>query len=155
MHTALISKDGEKMSKSLGNLVFVDALRKEWDPTAIRLAIIEHHYRTEWEWDDELMPRNGRAARGVARRRRTVAPGDVLDEVRERARRRPRHAGRGRRDRRRRRAGASDVAAAAALLGVLLDSGRLTTAGHETVHVAVHEASCRSLRHSRGVPDAA
>ena len=34
------------MSKSLGNLVFVDALRKEWDPMAIRLAIIEHHYRT-------------------------------------------------------------------------------------------------------------
>ena len=58
MHTALISKDGEKMSKSLGNLVFVDALRETWDPRAIRLTIIEHHYRTEWEWDDELMPRN-------------------------------------------------------------------------------------------------
>ena len=38
MHTALISKDGEKMSKSLGNLVFVDALRKEWDPMAIRVG---------------------------------------------------------------------------------------------------------------------
>jgi L-cysteine:1D-myo-inositol 2-amino-2-deoxy-alpha-D-glucopyranoside ligase len=50
--------DGSKMSKSLGNLVFVDALRKEWDPRAIRLAIIEHHYRREWEWDDTLMPRN-------------------------------------------------------------------------------------------------
>ncbi len=58
MHTALISKDGHKMSKSLGNLVFVDRLRTEWDPMAIRLALIEHHYRTEWEWDDELMPRN-------------------------------------------------------------------------------------------------
>ena len=56
MHTGLISKDGEKMSKSLGNLVFVDALRKEWDAAAIRLAIIGHHYRTEWEWDEELMP---------------------------------------------------------------------------------------------------
>ena len=58
MHTALIGKDGEKMSKSLGNLVFVDKLRNEYDPAAIRLASIEHHYRTEWEWDDELMPRN-------------------------------------------------------------------------------------------------
>lgn len=58
MHTALISKDGHKMSKSLGNLVFVDRLRTEWDPMAIRLGLIEHHYRTEWEWDDELMPRN-------------------------------------------------------------------------------------------------
>lgn len=58
MHVAMVSMDGHKMSKSLGNLVFVDALRKEWDPRAIRLAIIEHHYRREWEWDDALMPRN-------------------------------------------------------------------------------------------------
>jgi L-cysteine:1D-myo-inositol 2-amino-2-deoxy-alpha-D-glucopyranoside ligase len=58
MHTALISMDGQKMSKSLGNLVFVDALRKEYDPRSIRLAIIEHNYRVEWEWDDKLMPRN-------------------------------------------------------------------------------------------------
>lgn len=58
MHVAMVFKDGEKMSKSLGNLVFVDALRTEWDPRSIRLGIIEHHYRTEWEWDDTLMPRN-------------------------------------------------------------------------------------------------
>jgi L-cysteine:1D-myo-inositol 2-amino-2-deoxy-alpha-D-glucopyranoside ligase len=58
MHTALISMDGQKMSKSLGNLVFIDKLREEWDARAIRLAIVEHHYRTEWEWDDDLMPRN-------------------------------------------------------------------------------------------------
>ena len=58
MHTALISMDGEKMSKSLGNLVFVDDLRTRHDPRAIRLAIVEHHYRMPWEWDDELMPRN-------------------------------------------------------------------------------------------------
>ena len=58
MHVAMVFKDGEKMSKSLGNLVFVDALRTEWDPRSIRLGIIEHHYRKEWEWDDSLMPRN-------------------------------------------------------------------------------------------------
>lgn len=58
MHTALISMDGQKMSKSLGNLVFIDKLRETWDPRAIRLGIVEHHYRTEWEWDEELMPRN-------------------------------------------------------------------------------------------------
>jgi L-cysteine:1D-myo-inositol 2-amino-2-deoxy-alpha-D-glucopyranoside ligase len=58
MHVAMVFKDGEKMSKSLGNLVFVDALRTEWDPRSIRLGIIEHHYRKEWEWDDTLMPRN-------------------------------------------------------------------------------------------------
>ncbi|MEL0195174.1 MAG: cysteine--tRNA ligase [Acidimicrobiaceae bacterium] len=67
MHAALISKDGEKMSKSLGNLVFIDALREEWDPRAIRLGIISHHYRTEWEWHDNLMPSsNERLARWMA-----------------------------------------------------------------------------------------
>ncbi|NDI01355.1 MAG: cysteine--tRNA ligase [Actinobacteria bacterium] len=67
MHAALISKDGEKMSKSLGNLVFIDALREEWDPRAIRLGIISHHYRTEWEWHDNLMPSsNERLARWKA-----------------------------------------------------------------------------------------
>jgi L-cysteine:1D-myo-inositol 2-amino-2-deoxy-alpha-D-glucopyranoside ligase len=82
MHTALISMDGEKMSKSLGNLVFVDELRRTWDPRAIRLAIIEHHYRVAWEWDDELMPRN--AARLSAWRAADRSDPDVLDAVRAR-----------------------------------------------------------------------
>jgi len=60
MHVAMVCKDGQKMSKSLGNLVFVDQLRAQWDPRSIRLAIIEHHYRREWSWDEELMPRNSR-----------------------------------------------------------------------------------------------
>lgn len=85
MHTALISKDGEKMSKSLGNLVFIDALRREWEPAAIRLAIIGHHYRTEWAWDDLLM---SRATAQLERWRAGVAAGGpgggLLDAVRER-----------------------------------------------------------------------
>jgi L-cysteine:1D-myo-inositol 2-amino-2-deoxy-alpha-D-glucopyranoside ligase len=56
MHVAMVFMDGAKMSKSLGNLVFVDALRKEWDPRAIRMAIIQHHYRFEWEWTNDQMP---------------------------------------------------------------------------------------------------
>jgi len=56
MHVAMVFMDGAKMSKSLGNLVFVDALRREWDPRAIRLAVHVHHYRQEWEWNDTLMP---------------------------------------------------------------------------------------------------
>ncbi len=81
MHTALISMDGSKMSKSLGNLVFVDALRSEWDPMVIRLGIIAHHYRTEWEWDDGLM---ARAADRLGRWRASSggAGSDVLDVVR-------------------------------------------------------------------------
>ncbi len=57
LHAPFVYKDGEKMSKSLGNLVFVSDLRKEWDPRAIRLGILEHHYRWHWSWDDTLMPR--------------------------------------------------------------------------------------------------
>jgi L-cysteine:1D-myo-inositol 2-amino-2-deoxy-alpha-D-glucopyranoside ligase len=60
MHVAMVSMDGHKMSKSRGNLVFVDKLRTMHDPRAIRLGLIEHHYRVEWEWDDELMARNER-----------------------------------------------------------------------------------------------
>lgn len=56
MHQAMVRMDGEKMSKSLGNLVFVSELRKEWDTRAIRLAALAHHYRTPWEWNDTLMP---------------------------------------------------------------------------------------------------
>jgi L-cysteine:1D-myo-inositol 2-amino-2-deoxy-alpha-D-glucopyranoside ligase len=82
MHVAMVFKDGEKMSKSLGNLVFVDALRKEWDPRSIRLAVIEHHYRNEWEWDDQLMPRNHqRLLAWKASVGGTASP--VLDQVRE------------------------------------------------------------------------
>ncbi|MDP2290933.1 MAG: cysteine--tRNA ligase [Actinomycetota bacterium] len=80
MHVAMVFMDGHKMSKSLGNLVFVDKLRTEWDPRAIRLAIIEHHYRREWEWDDTLMPRN--AARIEAWSRGGHAEGGVITDVR-------------------------------------------------------------------------
>ncbi len=56
MHQAMVRMDGEKMSKSLGNLVFVSELRKHYDPRAIRLGIVANHYRTEWEWNDKIMP---------------------------------------------------------------------------------------------------
>ena len=57
LHAPFVYKDGQKMSKSLGNLVFIDQLRKEYDPRAIRLAVLEHQYRNHWSWDDALMPR--------------------------------------------------------------------------------------------------
>ena len=50
MHQAMVRMDGHKMSKSLGNLVFVSELRKEFDTRAIRLGIVANHYRTAWEW---------------------------------------------------------------------------------------------------------
>ena len=56
MHQAMVHMGGEKMSKSVGNLVFVSELRKAWDGRAIRLAALSHHYRSDWEWDDRVMP---------------------------------------------------------------------------------------------------
>jgi L-cysteine:1D-myo-inositol 2-amino-2-deoxy-alpha-D-glucopyranoside ligase len=53
-HTGMVAYQGEKMSKSLGNLVKVSELvAEEVDPRAIRLALLEHHYRSDWEWFDD------------------------------------------------------------------------------------------------------
>jgi L-cysteine:1D-myo-inositol 2-amino-2-deoxy-alpha-D-glucopyranoside ligase len=52
MHSAMVNYEGEKMSKSLGNLVFVSDLLKVADARAIRLALMRHHYRSGFEWYD-------------------------------------------------------------------------------------------------------
>ena len=55
-HAGMVAYDGEKMSKSKGNLVFVSALRhSDVDPMAIRLVLLRHHYRTDWEWTDDQL----------------------------------------------------------------------------------------------------
>ncbi|QUQ62794.1 cysteine--1-D-myo-inosityl 2-amino-2-deoxy-alpha-D-glucopyranoside ligase [Kutzneria sp. CA-103260] len=55
-HAGMIGLDGEKMSKSRGNLVFVSRLRAdEVDPGAIRLALFAGHYRTDRPWSDQLL----------------------------------------------------------------------------------------------------
>jgi L-cysteine:1D-myo-inositol 2-amino-2-deoxy-alpha-D-glucopyranoside ligase len=51
VHQAMVGLDGEKMSKSKGNLVLVSKERLAGaDPMAIRLALLAHHYRTDWFW---------------------------------------------------------------------------------------------------------
>lgn len=56
MHTGLIGLGGVKMSKSLGNLVFVSKLVAAGvDPSAIRLALYSGHYRQARNWSDELL----------------------------------------------------------------------------------------------------
>jgi len=52
MHSAMVAYAGEKMSKSLGNLVFVSDLLKLVDARAIRLSLMQHHYRSGFEWHD-------------------------------------------------------------------------------------------------------
>jgi L-cysteine:1D-myo-inositol 2-amino-2-deoxy-alpha-D-glucopyranoside ligase len=86
VHAGMVGLDGEKMSKSRGNLVFVSRLRAEGaDPMAIRLAVLAHHYRSDWEWTtDDLTRAQARLARW---REAMLLPGgppadDVVAEVR-------------------------------------------------------------------------
>ncbi|HEX6498112.1 MAG TPA: cysteine--1-D-myo-inosityl 2-amino-2-deoxy-alpha-D-glucopyranoside ligase [Micromonosporaceae bacterium] len=56
VHAGMIGLDGEKMSKSKGNLVFVSRLRADHvDPMAVRLALLADHYRADRQWTDELL----------------------------------------------------------------------------------------------------
>ena len=82
LHAPLVSYEGTKMSKSLGNLVFVSDLLKDWEPQAIRLAVLAHHYRSGWEWTDTLMP----AATERLERWRSASSGPVADELLDRVR---------------------------------------------------------------------
>jgi L-cysteine:1D-myo-inositol 2-amino-2-deoxy-alpha-D-glucopyranoside ligase len=55
-HAGMVSYQGHKMSKSLGNLVFVNRLLAGGvDPMAIRMALLAHHYRSDWEWTDAML----------------------------------------------------------------------------------------------------
>ncbi len=79
MHQAMVRMDGAKMSKSLGNLVFVSDLLKHWDAAVVRTMLVENHYRTAWEWDETRLPR----AAARLDRWRAAGEGDgAIDEVR-------------------------------------------------------------------------
>ena len=120
LHAPMVEYQGTKMSKSLGNLVFVSDLLKEWEPMIVRLALLDHGYRRPWTWHDGLLPE---AAARLAGWRAAGAGDGGLDEVRaaldddldlvgavaavDRA-----------------AASGSGVGAAARLLGVTLDGGR-------------------------------
>ncbi|MER2093280.1 MAG: cysteine--1-D-myo-inosityl 2-amino-2-deoxy-alpha-D-glucopyranoside ligase, partial [Saccharopolyspora rectivirgula] len=87
-HTGMIGLDGEKMSKSKGNLVFVSRLRGDRvDPMAIRLALLSGHYRSDRSWTADVLTEG--TAR-LARWRQAVAlqsapeAQPVIDRVRER-----------------------------------------------------------------------
>ncbi|CAB5052815.1 unannotated protein [freshwater metagenome] len=83
MHAGMVSLDGQKMSKSLGNLVFVSKLRAAGtDPMTIRLAILAHHYRSDWEWfDTELAAANERLALWRAAFEMTTGAASVSNEL--------------------------------------------------------------------------
>lgn len=55
LHTAMVQLDGEKMSKSLGNLIMISNLLKDHSANAIRYYLADHHYRQEWEHDESAL----------------------------------------------------------------------------------------------------
>ncbi|MGN9784422.1 cysteine--1-D-myo-inosityl 2-amino-2-deoxy-alpha-D-glucopyranoside ligase [Nonomuraea sp. ZG12] len=86
-HAGMVALDGEKMSKSKGNLVFVSKLRAEHDPMAVRLVLLAHHYREDWAYTpDQLAAAEARLARWRAATALAAAPpaDELLAEVRER-----------------------------------------------------------------------
>ncbi|MBL3687161.1 cysteine--1-D-myo-inosityl 2-amino-2-deoxy-alpha-D-glucopyranoside ligase [Leucobacter zeae] len=99
-HAGLVGYHGHKMSKSRGNLVFVSKLLNGThpgqtggpaDPSAIRLGLLAHHYRSEWEWQDADLEtaarrleawRTGLERSEAARARDLAAPDDAPREER-------------------------------------------------------------------------
>ena len=55
MHNGFVTIDGEKMSKSLGNIILVNELTKKYHGEVIRLALLSTHYRQALDWNDNVV----------------------------------------------------------------------------------------------------
>ena len=88
VHAGMIGLDGEKMSKSMGNLVFVSRLRGDGvDPMAVRLGLLADHYRNDRQWtDDVLKTGQQRLSRWRAAARSGIGPSgiELVEQLRER-----------------------------------------------------------------------
>jgi L-cysteine:1D-myo-inositol 2-amino-2-deoxy-alpha-D-glucopyranoside ligase len=68
MHTAMVHHEGEKMSKSLGNLIMIrDLLDAGWRPDALRIYLNRHHYRQPWEFHQDSLEKANALARTLRR----------------------------------------------------------------------------------------
>jgi L-cysteine:1D-myo-inositol 2-amino-2-deoxy-alpha-D-glucopyranoside ligase len=65
MHTGTVYMDDEKMSKSLGNLVFVRDLLDAYPPEAIRRFLLRHHYRRDWPFRERDLAREATGEAGA------------------------------------------------------------------------------------------
>jgi L-cysteine:1D-myo-inositol 2-amino-2-deoxy-alpha-D-glucopyranoside ligase len=89
MHCAMVSLDGEKMSKSLGNLILAADLLKAFTPDAIRVMLLSHEYRQPWEYFTRDMVAAAQRADRLRAAAHTVEPTDednmATDTVAQRA----------------------------------------------------------------------
>jgi len=86
VHAGLVSYLGEKMSKSLGNLVFISRLLADGaDPMAVRMALLAHHYRRDWEWTDAVLAdgaaRLARWRSAIAHAEAAAPPGMIASDT--------------------------------------------------------------------------
>jgi L-cysteine:1D-myo-inositol 2-amino-2-deoxy-alpha-D-glucopyranoside ligase len=85
VHAGMVALDGEKMSKSKGNLELVSRLREQGvDPMAIRWTLLGHHYRSDWEWqpaDLDAATRSLGKIRSAVDRSAGAATGQLVTDV--------------------------------------------------------------------------
>ncbi len=63
MHVGMVALEDVKMSKSLGNLVFLGDLLDRHDPAAVRHLLLSHHYRAGWSYTEEAMEASARTVK--------------------------------------------------------------------------------------------
>jgi L-cysteine:1D-myo-inositol 2-amino-2-deoxy-alpha-D-glucopyranoside ligase len=79
-HVAMVQHEGEKMSKSLGNLVMVRDLLQRFSPDSLRLYLAQHHYRIPWDFDETRLQAAATLAKQLQMAAQTVGgQGQVLD----------------------------------------------------------------------------
>lgn len=81
MHIAMVRHEGEKMSKSLGNLVMVRDLLKRFSADALRIYMASHHYRSEWEYDEARLESCAIMTENLAAAVRLTASGPMSSEA--------------------------------------------------------------------------
>ena len=75
MHVGMLRYEGEKMSKSLGNLVMAPKLLEGHSPNAIRLCLLAHRYRDAWDYEDSAIE-EAQALADLLHEAATGDPGD-------------------------------------------------------------------------------
>ena len=88
MHVGMLRYEGEKMSKSLGNLVMAPKLLETYSPDAIRLCLFSHRYREAWDYVDSAIE-EAQTLANLLKEAATASVGDATtsidtDSVRER-----------------------------------------------------------------------
>ena len=77
MHVAMVAYEKTKMSKSLGNLVYVQDLAKKHSANAIRFLLLSHHYRNEWEFKNAEMAKISLKVEEFEKKIKNVTEGNI------------------------------------------------------------------------------